>query len=621
MGKRNRKTAETDEAVSNGTGNGQKAKAITVDEKAVDPSLALLFASSAGPVQAPPKSRYQEPPLPRKQATTENENESEESASDDEDELSSIDEDLDDANISGLSEEESDSAEENEDSDEEPNLDRIIEAATPKPERKRKRKADEEDLEGKYMQKLAQEEEKEEAERQAERRLKRQKVVAQQDPDTPEEEEDKHPEAEDEDAEMEDASEGGSEDGESEDSGDAPRPERIAPADVPLHESLVKDKDIVELEKAQRTVFLANVSTSAISSKSDKKTLLAHMGSFLPSLPDPPAGKPPHKVESIRFRSTAYAGGALPKKAAFVKKDLMDATTKSTNAYVVYSTAYAAREAVKKLNGTMVLDRHLRVDGVAHPAKTDHRRCVFVGNLGFVDDESMLDQGDETARKRSKIPSDVEEGLWRQFSKAGTIESVRVVRDEKTRVGKGFAYVQFEDPNSVEAALLFNEKKYPPMLPRILRVVRAKAVRKTALASQNRSNSNSKNNRGRDPNKPQIYNPKMPSEEASLKGRATKLLGKAGAAKFKKGKGSGANDMPMGTRGANGTSGGSGIEGIAKKPEQIVFEGYRASAKNGKPKDLKMGKSSGGKKKGGKPTNRGAKRASAWKKGGGKAKA
>jgi nucleolar protein 12 len=122
----------------------------------------------------------------------------------------------------------------------------------------------------------------------------------------------------------------------------------------------------------------------------------------------------------------------------------MGATTKSSNAYVVYSTAYAAREAAKRLNGTVVLDRHLRVDGVAHPAKTDHRRCVFVGNLGFVDDESMLDQGGENERKRSKIPSDIEEGLWRQFGKAGVVESVRVVRDEKTRVGKGFAYVQFE---------------------------------------------------------------------------------------------------------------------------------------------------------------------------------
>ena len=355
----------------------------------------------------------------------ESESEDEEREGEDDD-LSSVEGDLDDVDLDELSgsEDESDGGVE---------LDKIIEASAPKPERKRKRKGEEEDLEGKYMQKLAQEEQKEEEERKAERRLKRQRMMAAQDPDMSEE-------AEDLDSDSDKASEDGSE-SESEEGKSATR---VAPADVPLHESLAPSKDSLELEKATRTVFLANVCTSAITDKSAKKTLLAHMGSFLSSLPEPLAGKPDHKVESIRFRSTAYAGTALPKKAAFAKKELMSATTKSTNAYVVYSTAFAAREAVKKLNGTMVLDRHLRVDGVAHPAKTDHRRCVFVGNLGFVDDESMLDQGGENERKRSKIPSDIEEGLWRQFGKAGAVESVRVVRDEKTRVGKGFAYVQFE---------------------------------------------------------------------------------------------------------------------------------------------------------------------------------
>jgi len=305
------------------------------------------------------------------------------------------------------------------------------------PDRKRKRKVEEEDLEGKYLLKLAKEEEKEEAERQAERRLKRQRLMAEQDPDMSEEEEDLDEDM-DEESSDEEASDDHDESGEN---------RRVTPSDVPLHESLAPTKDAVELDKAARTVFLANVSTSAITSKTDKKTLLAHMASFISDLPAPPAGKPDHKVESLRFRSTAYAGTSLPKKAAFAKKELMAATTKSTNAYVVYSTAFAAREAVKKLNGTVVLDRHLRVDGVAHPAKTDHRRCVFVGNLGFVDDESMLDQGGENERKRSKIPSDIEEGLWRQFGRAGTVESVRVVRDEKTRVGKGFAYVQFQVSN------------------------------------------------------------------------------------------------------------------------------------------------------------------------------
>jgi nucleolar protein 12 len=344
---------------------------------------------------------------------------------------------LEEANIGGLEEEESD-----EPIGEEPKLDKIIESVTQKPEKKRKRARQEEDLEGKYMAKLAREEEKEEEERQAERKLKRQKVAKRQDVEFAEDE--------NADEETEDASDGGSgneaaSDVEESSEDDTKASGRAPPPDVPMHESLAPTKESTELEKATRTVFLGNVSTEAISSKTAKKTLLAHMGSFIDSLPDPPEGKPAHKVESLRFRSTAYAGGGgLPKKAAYVKKDLMSATTKSTNAYVVYSTAYAAREAVKRLNGSMVLDRHLRVDGVAHPAKTDHRRCVFVGNLGFVDDESLLDQGGENERKRSKIPSDIEEGLWRQFGKAGTVESVRVVRDEKTRVGKGFAYVQFE---------------------------------------------------------------------------------------------------------------------------------------------------------------------------------
>lgn len=220
-----------------------------------------------------------------------------------------------------------------------------------------------------------------------------------------------------------------------------------APEELLQHESLAVANNATEVEKSSRTVFLSNVATHAISSKAAKKTLISHLSSFLPTLPSDESDPKKHKVESLRFRSTAYASNGIPKKAAYARKELMDATTKSTNAYVVYSTAAAARGAVKALNGTVVLDRHLRVDSVAHPAKVDHKRCVFVGNLGFVDDESLLEATKDSEylerKKRSKQPADVEEGLWRQFGNAGTVESVRVVRDPKTRVGKGFAYVQF----------------------------------------------------------------------------------------------------------------------------------------------------------------------------------
>ena len=213
------------------------------------------------------------------------------------------------------------------------------------------------------------------------------------------------------------------------------------------HESSTVKNETAELEKANRTVFLANVSTTTIKSKTARRDLLKHLTCFLPELPSNDGDR---RIESIRFRSTAFTTSAMPKKAAFAKKELMDATTKSTNAYVVYNTAAHAREAVKQLNGTIVLERHLRVDGVAHPAPIDHRRCVFVGNLGFVDDDSLIkaaeDPDEDTAnrKRKSKPPGDVEEGLWRQFKTAGEVESVRVVRDQSTRVGKGFAYVQFK---------------------------------------------------------------------------------------------------------------------------------------------------------------------------------
>ena len=290
------------------------------------------------------------------------------------------------------------------------------------PSRKRKRKDAHDDLEGQYMQNLARDEAREEVKR---KKLGHSSAAKTGSPGA---------------SSAIETDEDGSENdgvGTANDQG-SPLP------DIPQHETLQASEAKSDVEKASRTVFLANVSTAAIKSKSAKRSLFEHLASFLPSLPK---GSSEHKVESLRFRSTAFTTSAVPKKAAFAKKDLMDSTTKSTNAYAVYTTQLAAREAIKRLNGTMVLDRHLRVDSVAHPAKQDHRRCVFVGNLGFVDDASAINAAEDKVNdkrpRKVKEAADVEEGLWRQFGKAGTVESVRVVRDKTTRVGKGFAYVQF----------------------------------------------------------------------------------------------------------------------------------------------------------------------------------
>ena len=452
--------------------------------------------------QPPAKAKPAAPKEPRV-VITESSDDDDEAEEDNDAELSELDEDIDDDDDVQAGDSEPDgqvessiqqAADQSEDGD-------------AKSMRKRKRKPAGEELEDVYMGKLAREEEKEAQRLAAERTAKRQKSEA-------------PAEAADDSDEDEEAVEGADADADGADVEDEDDKDAISPP--PKHETQQQADD--DLSKANRTVFLSNVSTDAISSKTSRKTLLKHLGSFFDKLTAPKTGEVKHKVESIRFRSTPYAS-AIPKKAAFAKKELMDATTKSTNAYAVYSSPILAREAAKRLNGSIVLDRHIRVDEVAHPAKVDNRRCVFVGNLGFVDDESNIQDANEDdgreKRKRGKEPADIEEGLWRTFGKCGKVESVRVIRDSTTRVGKGIAYVQFEDENAVEAALLYNEKKFPPMLPRKLRVSRAKAQKRNPKPGSDRPAARQVNTGG--------YQRKITAEEASKLGRASKLLGRAGA--------------------------------------------------------------------------------------------
>jgi nucleolar protein 12 len=388
---------------------------LSASSKKIDPALDALFSTSSGPVQAPPKSRYSElaAAKARQDAEVENEEEDDEELSElpsgdegdaDLSEASDVDEAAESTNDDELSDASAPGA--SDDDEREIAAQILAEAQAHERKQKKKRKHDEfHDLESKYFDKLG-------------------------DDEPPASKKRKSDDGAEDEAE-------GSQTKDAEDDSDS---------DIPVHESLTQNKEADEIEKASRTVFLSNVSIEAASSKKSKKILMGHLSSFLDK-----TASPPQKLESLRFRSLPFSTGSMPKRAAFATKSLMEATTQSANAYVVYSSTEVARTACKKLNGTVVLDRHLRVDSVAHPAPVDHRRCVFVGNLGFVDDETVLnvkvdDEGKEQTekRKRTKVPMDVEEGLWRKFGEhAGKVESVRVIRDDKTRVGKGIAYVQF----------------------------------------------------------------------------------------------------------------------------------------------------------------------------------
>ncbi|KAI0537977.1 hypothetical protein GGR58DRAFT_469600 [Xylaria digitata] len=551
---------------------------------AINPTLFALFASSSGPVAVPSRDRYVELQLKKEQQATQQTGNRDSAVE------SSEDEDEEDDEILGeLEEGENDVGEDeirgekdagfNESKESASQTESIAEPSkTLRKERKRKRKDEHDDLEGNYMRKLAEEGERED------RKEKRFKGQVGQAVEISTSHETKDAEAEEDSEDSEDET-------------------------ALVHESLQKPDEHVdiELDKANRTLFLGNVSIEAITSSKAKKLLTAHLEAPLSELD---ASTEPHKIESIRFRSTPFSTGAKPKRAAYITKSVMSATTKSTNAYAVYSTPLASRTALKALNGSVILDRHLRVDSVAHPSAVAHRRCVFVGNLGFVDDETVVNtnaDGETVTKKRHKVPSDTEEGLWRIFgAHAGKIESVRVPRDDKTRVGKGFAYVQFYDGNDVESALLLDGKKFPPMLPRALRVSRAKDPRKTALAMERSTKAPPK---GVDAKKNTKYTPKITPEQQSQAGRAGRLFGRSAAAKQKR--------ELKGERRKSRVRGDQPLENSddIKPPEQFIFEGRRASARDGKPKDLKFGKTKG--KKGAvkaKAKGRGARRAAEWRK-------
>lgn len=146
-----------------------------------------------------------------------------------------------------------------------------------------------------------------------------------------------------------------------------------------------------------------------------------------------------------------------------------------------------------------------------------------------------------------------------------------------------------QDANHVEAALLLDGKKFPPMLPRDLRVTRAKDPRRTALAlekSRAKTTANGKSATTKHKSKPT-------PEQLSLAGRAGKLLGRSGAAKQKR----------EGRAPRKATAKTSEL----KSPEEIVFEGRRASANDANifSKKSKNGRAA---------PKRGARRAQEWRK-------
>ncbi|RKP06869.1 hypothetical protein THASP1DRAFT_31316 [Thamnocephalis sphaerospora] len=174
-------------------------------------------------------------------------------------------------------------------------------------------------------------------------------------------------------------------------------------------------------ERLERTVFVGNLPVTALQ-KAEQRQLRKHFGEY-------------GAIESIRFRSIAFSR-PLARKIAFVSGQLHQERD-TLNAYIVYKET-ATVDAALAANGQLFLGHHLRVDRASSADQFDRKRSVFVGNLSF----------------------DVqEEPIWRHFANCGEVVNVRVVRDRKTNVGKGFAYVAFADKAAVGLALQMNGSK------------------------------------------------------------------------------------------------------------------------------------------------------------------
>ena len=165
-----------------------------------------------------------------------------------------------------------------------------------------------------------------------------------------------------------------------------------------------------------RTVFVGNLPTTC--TKKQIKRMFRQYG----------------HVETVRIRSMQVAEGSLAVKVA--KRTHKQIGGSSFNAYIVFSSEKDAEEALA-LNGTLVEGRHVRVDLAGRSREHSHQRSVFVGNLPFSADE---------------------EALRAVFSGCGEVEGVRIVRDTKTGVGKGFGFVTFGEKSGVVFALKQSNK-------------------------------------------------------------------------------------------------------------------------------------------------------------------
>ncbi|TFK33036.1 hypothetical protein BDQ12DRAFT_691735 [Crucibulum laeve] len=215
------------------------------------------------------------------------------------------------------------------------------------------------------------------------------------------------------------------------------------------------------------------------------------------------------EMEDAKKDDKKFLNPNQKKKIAFINQEF-HSTADTINAYVVFAHPApvenrsinlpplpatmdpyeAARLAAEKCDGTLFMERMIRVDlvgkkGVASDKSSrlvdaDAKLSVFVGNLDFASKEEDLRvffEGLVSAERGGPVgEAEEEEEEEVEVKKPKTwVTRVRIVRDKETQLGKGFAYIQFADRECVDEILALEEEKLK-FAKRKLRVQRCKSL-------------------------------------------------------------------------------------------------------------------------------------------------
>ncbi|NXN12674.1 RBM34 protein, partial [Indicator maculatus] len=178
-----------------------------------------------------------------------------------------------------------------------------------------------------------------------------------------------------------------------------------------------KGKKVTDEMVGRRTVFVGNLPVSC--TRQALKALFKEYG----------------QIKSVRFRSLVPAEATLSKKLAAIKNKVHP-NAKFVNAYIVFEEERDAIEALKENGREIASGFHIRVDIASKSSSHDNKRSIFLGNLSY-------DISDDAVREH--------------FSVCGDVVGVRIVRDRKTGLGKGFGYVLFENTDAVHVTLKLNK--------------------------------------------------------------------------------------------------------------------------------------------------------------------